>query len=144
MAEEKMENNSHLEYCSEPDYCDMTGLCNIDFWSFFLQYKLCSYPFYSVSHCTTACNFHVKSENFRLFKIPAMYYLLRSQQPEKPKESPLPKTGKIFLFLFFLFHVVFLGFNFYYFVYYTADEAGEEKAIDIDALAEAADPPIDV
>jgi len=73
-----------------------------------------------------------------------MYYLLRSQQPEKPKESSLPKTGKIFLFLFFLFHVVFLGFNFYYFFYYTAEDADEEKAIDIDAFEAAVDPPIDV
>jgi len=69
-----------------------------------------------------------------------MYYLLRSQQPDpKVKESPLPKTGKIFLILFFLFHVVFLGFNFYYFVYYTASEDGEEKALDLEALDVAAD-----
>jgi len=72
-----------------------------------------------------------------------MYYLFRSQQPEKPKEGPLPKTGKIFLFLFFLFHVVFLGFNFYYFVYYANEDAAEEKAIDIDAVDAAADASID-
>jgi len=56
-----------------------------------------------------------------------MYSLLRSQQPEKPKDSSLPKTGLIFLFL------LFLGFNFYYFFYHTAEDAAEEKAIDIDA-----------
>jgi len=72
-----------------------------------------------------------------------MYYLLRSQQPEKPKEGPLPKTGKIFLFLFFLFHVVFLGFNFYYFVYYSAEEAAEDKAIDIEAVDAVPDATID-
>jgi len=72
-----------------------------------------------------------------------MYYLLRSQQPEKPKEGPLPKTGKIFLFLFFLFHVVFLGFNFYYFVYYSAEDAAEDKAIDIEAVDAVPDAPID-
>jgi len=74
-----------------------------------------------------------------------MYYLLRSQQPDpKVKEGPLPKTGKIFLFLFFLFHVVFLGFNFYYFVYYVAEDGGEEKAVDVDTVDAPADPPIDV
>ena len=68
-----------------------------------------------------------------------MYYLLRSQQPEKPKESSLPKAEKFPLFLFFLFNTVFLGFTFYYFFY--SEDAAEEKAINIDA---AVDPPIDV
>jgi len=67
-----------------------------------------------------------------------MYSLLRSQQPEKAKESSLPKAGKSLLFLFFLFNIVFLGFTFYYFFY------SEEKAINIDALGAAVDPPIDV
>jgi len=46
-----------------------------------------------------------------------MYYLLRAQPDPKlkEKESKLPKAGKIFLILFFLFHVAFLGFNFWYF-----------------------------
>jgi len=61
-----------------------------------------------------------------------MYYLFRSKEPEKVKEKTLPKSGKIFLILFFLFHVVFLGFNFFYFFYYAAEEAAEGKAIDVD------------
>jgi len=61
-----------------------------------------------------------------------MYSLLRSQQPEKAKESSLPKAGKSLLFLFFLFNIVFLGFTFYYFFY--SEDAAEEKAINIDAL----------
>ena len=71
-----------------------------------------------------------------------MYSLLRSQQPEKAKESSLPKAGKIFLFIFFLFNIVFLGSTFYYFFY--SEDAAEEKAINIDALGAAVDPPIDV
>jgi len=72
-----------------------------------------------------------------------MYWLLRSKEPEKVKEGPLPKTGKIFLFLFFLFHVIFLGFNFYYFIYYVGEEVAEGKDIGVDTVDGGSEPPIE-
>jgi hypothetical protein len=74
-----------------------------------------------------------------------MYYLFRAQPDPKlvkAKEKNLPKTGKVFLLLFFLFHVVFLGFNFFYFYYNlvpVAEAADNEIAIDsVDLPAPAA------
>lgn len=66
-----------------------------------------------------------------------MYYLLKSQPKPEEKPSPLAKNRKLFLVLFFLFHVIFIGFNVYYFFYYVADEEGEdgEKAIDLEEIA---------
>jgi len=63
-----------------------------------------------------------------------MYYLFRAQPDPKlkEKEKKLPKTGKIFLILFFLFHVAFLGFNFWYFYYNVATDA--ENNIDVDTV----------
>jgi len=65
-----------------------------------------------------------------------MYYLFRSQPVLKEKEKNLPKTGKIFLLLFFLFHVAFLGFNFWYFYYNVAPDA--DTKIDVDSIDTAA------
>ena len=60
-----------------------------------------------------------------------MFYLFRAQADPKLKkdEKKLPKYGKIVLLLFFLFHVAFLGFNFWYF-YYKADPSADQ--IDVD------------
>jgi multidrug resistance efflux pump len=62
-----------------------------------------------------------------------MYYLFRAQPDPKlvkAKEKNLPKTGKVFLLLFFLFHVAFLGFNFWYFYYNIITDADTDIAID--------------
>jgi len=67
-----------------------------------------------------------------------MYYLFRAQPDAKLKkdEKKLPKTGKLVLLLFFLFHVAFLGFNFWYF-YYNASPVADTE-IDIDSIDTAA------
>jgi len=67
-----------------------------------------------------------------------MFYLFRAQADPKLKkdEKKLPKYGKIVLLLFFLFHVAFLGFNFWYF-YYKADPNADNQ-IDVGSFASPA------
>ena len=67
-----------------------------------------------------------------------MFYLFRAQADPKLKkdEKKLPKYGKIVLLLFFLFHVAFLGFNFWYF-YYKADPNADNQ-IDVGSIASPA------
>ena len=69
---------------------------------------------------------------------PKMFYLFRAQADPKLKkdEKKLPKTGKIALLLFFLFHVAFLGFNFWYFYYNTDPNA--DNQIDAGTIASPA------
>ena len=56
-----------------------------------------------------------------------MFYFFRpAPLPSKVHERPLPRTGKLFLFLFFAFHVLFLGFNFYYFMSKSNDSLENE------------------
>ena len=67
-----------------------------------------------------------------------MFYLFRAQADPKLKkdEKKLPKFGKLVLLLFFLFHVAFLGFNFWYF-YYNADPNADHQ-IDVGSNASPA------
>ena len=56
-----------------------------------------------------------------------MFYFFRpTPPPTKVQERPLPRTGKLFLFLFFAFHVLFLGFNVYYFMSKSNDSLENE------------------
>ena len=64
-----------------------------------------------------------------------MYYLFRAQtKAKKPTEKKLPKVGKVVLLLFFLFHVAFIGFNFWYFYYSSPDNASELNLDDAPAV----------
>ena len=57
-----------------------------------------------------------------------MFYFFRPTPPPatKVQERPLPRTGKLFLFLLFAFHVLFLGFNVYYFMSNSNDSLENE------------------
>ena len=64
-----------------------------------------------------------------------MYYLFRAQpEAKKPAEKKLPKVGKVVLLAFFLFHVVFIGFNFWYFYYSSTEDASELNLADASAV----------
>ena len=54
------------------------------------------------------------------------YFFKPTPPPTKVQERPLPRTGKLFLFLFFAFHVLFLGFNVYYFMSNSNDSLENE------------------
>ena len=54
------------------------------------------------------------------------YFFKPTPPPTKVQERPLPRTGKLFLFLFFAFHVLFLGFNVYYFMSKSNDSLENE------------------
>ena len=54
------------------------------------------------------------------------YFFKPTPPPTKVQERPLPRTGKLFLFLFFAFHVLFLGFNVYYFMFKSNDSLENE------------------
>ena len=47
-----------------------------------------------------------------------MFYFFKAKPEPAPKvqERPLPKSGKLFLILFSVFHALFLLFNMYYFM----------------------------
>lgn len=70
-----------------------------------------------------------------------MYYLFKAQPDAKLKENEkkLPKAGKLVLLLFFLFHVAFLGFNFWYFYYNVVpeSEAGSDNESIVSSIVEA-------
>ena len=56
-----------------------------------------------------------------------MFYFFRpTPPPTKVQERPLPRIGKLFLFLLFAFHVLFLGFNVYYFMSKSNDSLENE------------------
>ena len=57
-----------------------------------------------------------------------MFYFFRPSPlpPTKVQERPLPRIGKLFLFLLFAFHVLFLGFNVYYFMSKSNDSLENE------------------
>ena len=57
-----------------------------------------------------------------------MFYFFRPTPlpPTKVQERPLPRIGKLFLFLLFAFHVLFLGFNVYYFMSKSNDSLENE------------------
>ena len=56
-----------------------------------------------------------------------MFYFFRpTPLPPKVHERPLPRTGKLFLFLFLAFHVLFFGFNVYYFMSKSNDSLENE------------------
>ena len=62
-----------------------------------------------------------------------MFYFFKANPlPEQNvQERPLPKTGKLFLILFTVFHVLFLFFNMYYFMP-QASESVESSSVDIE------------
>ena len=66
------------------------------------------------------------------FRIKMFYFFKANPLPEqKVQERPLPKTGKLFLILFTVFHVLFLFFNMYYFMP-QASESVESSSVDIE------------
>ena len=50
------------------------------------------------------------------------FYRAKAQQPAQPKDKALPKFGKLFIIFFILFHVVFISFNIYYFMFQSEAE----------------------
>ena len=63
-----------------------------------------------------------------------MFYFFRASPLPQPKvqERQEPRTGKLFLFLFFAFHALFVGFNIYYFMLNSNDSLENETNAGID------------